>query len=225
MEDETTEGLDLSTASLELIETLLQDTTEPEVFLEILSANRGRPETLKLLAESPYVSEEIKKEAAELFGKQVSLPAEPQKKVRFTEEERKLSLIQQIQKMTAGEKTALAMKGGRDIRTILARDSNKGVVLAVLKNPKMTVTEVELMAHSRNIAEDALRAISKNREWIRDYKVITALVNNAKTPAGIAASLVTNLKLKDLSILEKNKNVSEGVRLLAKRTLQTRKPN
>lgn len=221
MEDESIEEIDLSTVSLELIETLIEDTTEPEVCLEILSANRGRPETLKLLTESPYVSEEIKKEAAELLA----LPAVPQKKIIVQEEERKLGLIQQIQKMTAGEKTAIAMKGGRDIRTILARDSNKGVVLAVLKNPKMTVTEAELMAHSRNIAEDALRAISKNREWIRDYKVITALVNNAKTPPGISASLVTNLKLKDLSILEKNKNVSEGVRLLAKKILQTRKPN
>lgn len=221
MEEENTEELDLSTAPLELIATLLEDTTEPEVCLDILSANKGRPETLKLLAESPYVSDEIKKEAAGLLA----LPAAPQRKASVTEEERKLGLVQQIQKMTAGEKTAIAMKGGRDIRTILARDSNKGVVLAVLKNPKMTVTEAELMAHSRNIAEDALRAISKNREWIRDYKVITALVNNAKTPPGIAASLVTNLKLKDLSILGKNKNVSEGVRLLAKKTLQTRKPN
>lgn len=221
MEDENAEELDLSTASPELIETLLEDLTEPEVFMDILSANKGRPEILKLLAESQYVSDEIKKEAAELL----SLPAVPQKKAAVTEEERKLTLIQQIQKLTAGEKTAIAMKGGRDIRTILARDSNKGVVLAVLKNPKMTATEVELMAHSRNIAEDALRAISKNREWMRDYKIITALVNNAKTPPGIAASLVVNLKLKDLAILEKNKNVSEGVRLLAKKMLQTRKPN
>lgn len=221
MEDERIEELDLSTASLELIGTLLEDTTEPEVCLEILSANRGRQETLKLLTESPYVSENIKKEAAELLA----LPTVPGKKTSVTEEARKFSLIQQIQKMTAGEKTAIAMKGGRDIRTILARDSNKGVVLAVLKNPKMTVTEAELMAHSRNIAEDALRAISKNREWIRDYKVITALVNNAKTPPGISASLVTSLKLKDLAILEKNKNVPEGVRLLAKKMLQARKPN
>lgn len=220
MEDENTEELDLSTASLELIGALIEDTSEPEVCLDILSANKGRPETLKLLAESPYVSEDVKKEAVGLLA----LPAAPQKKAFVPEEERKLGLAQKIQKMTAGEKTAIAMKGGRDIRTILARDSNKGVVLAVLKNPKMTVTEAELMAHSRNVAEDALRAISKNREWIRDYKVITALVNNAKTPPGIAASLVTNLKLKDLSILGKNKNVSEGVRLLAKKTLQTRKP-
>lgn len=221
MEDESAEGIDLATAPLELIEILIEDTTEPEVCLEILSANKGRPETLKLLAESPYVNEDIKKEANSLL----SISVEPHKKVSVTEDDRKLSLIQQIQKMTAGEKTAIAMKGGRDIRTILSRDSNKGVVLAVLKNPKMTVTEAELMAHSRNIAEEALRAISKNREWIRDYKVITALVNNSKTPPGISASLVTNLKLKDLAVLEKNKNVSEGVRLLAKKTLQARKPH
>ncbi len=212
-------GLDLSLASQQVIEVLLEDAPGPEIFMEILSSNQNRPEVLKLLVDSPNVPAEIKGEAS----KQLNLPAKPVAKPAHAGEERKIGLLQKIEKLSVGERIALALRGGQEIRSILLKDSNKEVVLTVLKNPKLTETEVELVAHSRNVPEDALRAIHKNREWLKSYGIILALVNNPKTPPGIAITLVTGLRTKDISILEKNKNVSEAVRSVAKKLLHVRK--
>jgi hypothetical protein len=48
-------------------------------------------------------------------------------------------------------------------------------------------------------------------------------VTNPKTPAGVAVKLVSELKTRDLSIIEKNRNVSEGVRAMAKKLVRARK--
>lgn len=220
MEETKLLEFDLSIASPQLIEILLEDGTESEIFTEIFKSNKNRPEILKLLIESPNVQQEIKEEAVKLM----QLPVIPTEKPKASDDERKQHLIQKLQVLTVGEKISLALKGGRDIRTFLTKDSNKEVVMTVLKNPKITVTEIELMAHSRNVTEEALRTISKNREWVKDYNVILALVNNPKTPPGIGASMVANLKTKDIAILEKNKNVSEAVRTIAKKVIHSRKP-
>lgn len=212
-------GLDLSLASPEAIEVLLADAADTSIYAEILSSNARRPEILKLLAEDPNTPDEIR----EAVAKQLNLPVRIAVKTKGAEEAHKGSLLQKIQHLTVGEKIAIALRGGQEIRSLLLKDANKEVVLTVLKNPKISDTEVELIAHSRNVPEDALRAIHKNREWMKNYSITLALVNNPKTPPGIGITLVTSLRNKDLAILEKNKNVPEGVRAVAKKVLSTKK--
>ena len=103
------------------------------------------------------------------------------------------------------------------------RDSNKEVSLTVLDNPKITETEIELLARSRSVSEEILRIIAKKREWMKSYNVILAMVNNPKAPQGAALRLVSELKTRDLQMLEKNKNVTEGIRSTAKKLLKIRK--
>lgn len=214
-------GLDLSVASPEAIEVLLADAADPEIYREILSSNVNRPEILKMLADDPDVPDEIR----EAVGKQLNLPARVTAKPRISDEARKSSLLQKIQQLTVGERIAIALRGGQEIRSLLLKDANKEVVMTVLKNPKISETEVELIAHSRNVPEDALRAIHKNREWMKNYSINLALVNNPKTPPGIGITLVTSLRIKDLTVLEKNKNVPEAVRAAAKKVLAMKKPH
>jgi hypothetical protein len=214
-------GLDLSLASPEAIEVLLADAAEPAIYREILDSNARRPEILKMLAADPDAPEEVR-DAAE---KQLNLPARITVKPKISDEARKGSLLQKIQHLTVGERIAIALRGGQEIRSLLLKDANKEVVLTVLKNPKISETEVELIAHSRNVPEDALRTIHKNREWMKNYSITLALVNNPKTPPGIGITLVTSLRIKDLAILEKNKNVPDGVRAVAKKVLAIKKPH
>jgi hypothetical protein len=221
MEDPRLIGLDLSVASPEALEILIEDTADHEVFREILTSNAHRPEILKLLIDSPNVPTDIK----EAVWKKLSLPSPLPAKPKHGDEARKHGLLQKIQQLSVGERIALALRGGQEIRSILLKDSNKEVVLTVLKNPRITETEVELVAHSRNIPEEALRAIHKNREWMKNYAINHALVNNPKTPPGIGITLVSGLRLKDIAILEKNKNVPEAIRAIAKKVLHARKPN
>ena len=220
-EDTKLLGLDLSVASLQAIEILIEDAADQEIFNEILTSNSKRPDILKLLIDSPNVPPDIK----EKVWKHLNLPARLPERPRRAEEGRKYGLLQKIEKLTVGERIAIALRGGQEIRSILLKDSNKEVVLTVLKNPKITETEIELVAHSRNVPEDALRAIHKNRDWMKNYNINHALVNNPKTPPGIGITLVSSLRLKDIAILEKNKNVPEAIRAAAKKLLQARKPH
>lgn len=215
-------GIDLSTASEALIELIIEDAVEASVYEEIARANTHRPEILRLLLDSP----ETPDEARTLVSGMLSIPAKPKSgivRVQKTPEVRAQSILQRIQKLGVSEKIQLALRGGKEIRTILMRDPNKEVCLTVLDNPKLTDTEVELIARSRSIPDEALRKITKRREWMKNYNVILALLTNPKLPSGIALPLVNELKTRDLAMLEKNRNVSEGLRGTAKKLLRARK--
>jgi hypothetical protein len=216
-------GLDLSVASLEVIELLIEDASGDDVFDEIARANQGRQDILELLFNYPDTPEQIKTYISGILH----LPAEPAVKIateKKTREARPQNLLQKIQSLSVGERLQLALKGGREIRSILVKDANKQVMLSVLENQKITDSEVEMIARSRSVHEEALRIISKNREWLKNYAITFALVTNPKTPPGISVTLISGLKVKDLVILEKNKNVPELIRSSAKRLLTVRKP-
>ena len=220
MEETKLIGLDLSVASIEVIEILLEFSPEPEVFKEVFESNRNRPDVLKIMMRQDALPSEIREDIQRILNLPVMALELPHP---VSAEARKETLLQRIQHLTVGEKIALALRGGQQIRSILLKDPNKEVVLSVLKNPKMTETEVEMLSHSRNAPEEALRAICRNREWTKNYNILFALVNNPKTPPGLSVPFVTSLRTKDLVILEKNKNVPEAVRAAARRLVQSRK--
>lgn len=217
-------GVDLSIASKEMIEALLAEAVEPGTYEEILRANTQRPEIIKILIENPDTPENVREEA----GKLLQVPVKAGGAVRKTEETPEVhaqTMLQKVQNLTVSERRLMAMRGGREVRSILLKDTNKQIMLAVLDNPKITESEVEIFAHSRSIPDDALRAITKNRDWMKNYGVLLAVITNPKTPAGIAIPLLSSLKLKDLATIEKNKNVAEALRTGAKKLVQSRKPH
>ena len=221
-EDKILIGIDLSNASPMLIELLIEDSIDESIFKEIAKANIKRPDILKILLESPETPDDVRQEVSSALSVPVKAKAEIVR-VPKTSEERALTILQRIQKLSVSERIHLALRGGKEIRSILLRDSNKEVSLTVLGNPKITDNEIEVIAKSRSIHDEALRKITKKREWMKNYNIVYALVTNPKTPPGIALPLVTELKTKDLGILERNKNVSEGIRSTAKKLLRARK--
>ncbi|MBI5188094.1 MAG: hypothetical protein HZA07_03345 [Nitrospirae bacterium] len=223
MEEQRLLAIDLSIASKELIEALIEDASEPAIFEEIAKANMDRPEILKLLIENPDTPEDVKQQVAKILPVPVVKPSSEVVSTKKTSEMRTQSLLVRIQKMSVSEKLFLALRGGKEIRSILIKDSNKEVVMNVLENPRITDSEIEAIARSRSIHDEALRKIARNREWMKNYGVILALVTNPKTPPGISVPLVSDLKTKDIIVLEKNKNVPDAVRVAAKKLLQWRK--
>jgi hypothetical protein len=221
-EDKLLIGMDLSIASPLLIDLLMEDAPDPSIFGEIAKANENRPEILRLLLENPNVPDEIRQQISGVMSVPVKVKPGIAREHRTTEE-RTQTMFQRVQKLSVPERIILALRGGKEIRTILFRDSNKSVSLNVLDNPKITDSEIEMIAKSPSIPEDALRKITKKRGWMKKYEIVYALVMNPKTPAGIALPLLTDLKTRDLALLEKNRNVSEGIRGTAKRILKARR--
>ena len=139
----------------------------------------------------------------DLTGEQKSSSAE--------EEEEFISLEQRIKNMPVGHKIKLAFKGNKEARSILIRDTNKSVAVAVVKSGRLTDGEVSSYAGNRNLADDVIREISANKEFVRKYPVKVALVNNPKTPTSTALGFVSLLHKKDLQHLSRNKNVSSVI--------------
>jgi hypothetical protein len=134
-------------------------------------------------------------------------------------EAEKLGLMERIAKMTVPEKVKAAIKGTREMRAILVRDSNKMVALAVLSSPRMTDTEIATIARMGSVSEDVLRVIARNRAWTKNYDVICALVKNSKTPLALSMNLLGRLNEKDVKLVSINRNVAEPLRIAARKKI------
>ncbi|NWF52411.1 MAG: hypothetical protein HXY47_04945 [Nitrospirae bacterium] len=222
MEEQRPLELDLSSAPKEVIELLVEDVSDSSIFEDIVKSNFKRPEILKLILECPDTPLSVRQQIAEVL----KLPVKTFQKIEKTQgkpEIRAQTIYQKIQGLSFSEKRLLALRGGREVRSVLLKDPNKEISLTVLENPKITETEVELIAKSRSSPEEAIRKIIRKREWMKNYSIVLALVSNPKTPPGIGMPLLSGLKTKDLMSLEKNKNVSEAIRSSARSLLRGRK--
>lgn len=134
----------------------------------------------------------------------------------------RVSLIRKVMFMTARDRMKLAMKGDREARSILIRDSNKVVSTAVINNPRVTDQEVENISAMRTVSDEVLRLIALNRAWARSYPIIHNLVRNPRSPIPTVIGILPRIRTKDLHNLSLNRNVSEAVRRQALRLSQAR---
>jgi len=133
----------------------------------------------------------------------------------------KISVLEQIAGMSVPQKIQAAIKGDREVRSILIRDANKLVCCAVIKSPRITDSEVEFYANLRNVQTDVLRLIAQNREWSKSYKVVLNLVRNPRTPVTFTTKLLSRLNKKDLKGLVRDRGVPEVLRTMARRMSAT----
>lgn len=129
----------------------------------------------------------------------------------------RLALIRRIMLMKIKDRIKLGMKGDREARSILIRDSNKVVATAVINNPRITDQEVEAIAAMRTVSDEVLRMIAMNRAWARQYPIIHNLARNPRTPLVSVMGILPRLYTKDLKALSQNRNVPEAVRRQAVR--------
>jgi hypothetical protein len=133
---------------------------------------------------------------------------------------KRLATFQRLSLLTVSEKIKAAMRGSREERTILIRDPNKLVSLAVLSSPKVNDREIESYAKMANVSEDVLRVIGGTRAWTKSYSVIRALAFNPKSPIPVSMALVSRLVEKDVRTLAMDRNIAEPVKILARKFLQ-----
>jgi hypothetical protein len=151
--------------------------------------------------------------AAEPLVDDLSEPPSAQEPVGEDDQTRVLSGL------AIADRLKLAMKGTREQRAQLIRDSNKIVATAVLSSPKLTDSEVEAFCKMGNVSEDVLRIIGTNRAWLKNYGVILGLTRNPKTPLGLSMQMMHRLTEKDVKMLTVDRNVPEALRLAARRLL------
>jgi hypothetical protein len=129
------------------------------------------------------------------------------------------AVIEQVSRMGFTQRMKAALRGSREMRAILIRDSNKMVATAVLSSPKLTGPEVENFARMANVSDDILRIIAGNRAWTKNYNVVVALVKNPKTPVAVSLNFMSRLNHRDLSSLSVDRNVPEPLRIAARKRI------
>jgi hypothetical protein len=139
------------------------------------------------------------------------------KKAAAAAPDRRDSTLLKISKLDIRGRISLAMRGNKEDRSILIRDSTKLVAIAVLESPKITDGEVEKFALQKNVLESVLRAIPMKRRFAKNYNIIRNLVQNPRTPMDLALSLMKNLLARDLKNLSGNKEVADTIRKVALR--------
>ena len=135
----------------------------------------------------------------------------------------RIALIRRIMMMGIKDRIKLAMKGDREARSILIRDSNRIVAQGVLQNPRITEQEIEKIAAMRTVPDEVLRSIGINRTWARNYLIVHNLARNPRTPLPTAMNILPRIQTKDLKAISSNRNVSEAIRKQAMRLLGTRR--
>jgi hypothetical protein len=181
------------------------------------------------LAKQVSLKLELEQAAAEAALEQmglVAVGAEPDDAREPTEDEKeaenkKLSITQQIMRMGVAKKIEWAnKKGNKEVRTLLLRDPNKLVQLAVIQSPRITDGEIAKVAQSRTSPNEVLQYVYNNRQLMKNYSIKMNIISNPKVPVGVSMRFLSGLRMAEVKALAKNKNVPQGLASAAKKLLE-----
>jgi hypothetical protein len=137
------------------------------------------------------------------------------------DEIKKLSITQQIMRMGVAKKIEWAnKKGNKEVRTLLLRDPNKLVQLAVIQSPRITGGEIAKVAQSRTSPNEVLQYIYNSRQLMKNYAIKMNIISNPKVPVGVTMRFLSGLRMAEVKALAKNKNVPQGLSSAAKKLME-----
>ncbi|MBS1766185.1 MAG: hypothetical protein JST05_02110 [Acidobacteria bacterium] len=191
--------------------------------LEILDeVQAGRLD--KAWAELPMPKEATAEEReAEIADAPHETPEEIVRAIQaFEGQEINLSVAKRIARLKTNQKIMLAIKGGKEERTILIREANRLIQENVMRNGRITEGEVAFIANMRTVNDGVLRIITMNREWMKKYAIVKAIVYNPRTPIALALSNLKRINEFDMKLMQRDKNIPEVLRREAKRYLESK---
>jgi len=136
-------------------------------------------------------------------------------------EGKRLTIAQKISKLSIAKKIEWAnKKGNKEVRTILLRDPNKLVQLAVVQSPRISEGEIAKVANTRTAPGEVLQHIYNNRQLTKNYTIKVNLVNNPKVPVAVAMRFLVLLRSSELKGVSKNRNISPALQSQARKMLE-----
>ena len=201
----------------ENITVLLRDPKLAPEAIEYFARHAGeRRDWIEALLSNPSLPEE---DRVLLVAANAMLPEEMEE---VPEDEEDLNISQRIQRMNIGQKIKTAMKGNKEARTILIKDTNRDVYMAVLKNPGLKENEIEMLTKNTGTNVEILRAIANNREWVANRNILNGLVMNPKTPVNLSIRFLSRLGRKDIEFIAKSRSLPVALRNNAKRMISSK---
>lgn len=218
-----------------------------EILLLREDAILEQPEILEALEGNPQLSAYSRRRIGELRAHLLRRETEPQQKdPAEPTDEQVLGAIEEAQAYEAGASTSerdqqtglsdaqvrllpvpvrrkLARGASKSLRGMLLRDPNPQVALAALSEGALSDGEIEQIAANRSVVGDVLEEVARRRDWVTKPKIVSALVHNPRTPAGVAVRLLPRVGVRELASLARDHNVSSAVRTQAGRLYRMRR--
>lgn len=117
------------------------------------------------------------------------------------------------------DKIQRALKGDREARFAVLRDTNRSLHLHVLRNPGLALDEVAAIARMTGVSVDALKQIANKREWGHRPEIAIALIRNPTVPVPVAIELLGFVSDGDLQQLAKDTRTRDPVQRAARKRL------
>lgn len=133
-----------------------------------------------------------------------------------------IPLDRKIAVMAVGEKVQLALHGNRDARQLLMRERAGVIQSSLVRNPKITLDEVQALARAPQLAPDTAETLAQHPIYGASPQIAMALVRNPRTPLPIATQLVAKLGPADLRTVAKGLGVRTQVAAVARKRLVER---
>lgn len=132
--------------------------------------------------------------------------------------ERKLAM------MSVGEKVQQALHGNRDVRQLLIRDRAGPVQSSLVRNPRITLDEIQALARAPQLAAETAETLAQHPTYGLSPQIALALVRNPRTPLPIAQQLIARLNPADLRAVAKGQGVRTQVAAAARNRLVKNEP-
>lgn len=116
----------------------------------------------------------------------------------------------------------LATLGTAFDRSIAIRSTIRTVAMAAIRSPAVRPNEAIKYAGNRALHEDVIRYIANKKEWTQLAAIRLSLINNNKTPLGVALRFLPFLHQRDLKGVSKSRNIPGPLVKAAKELLAKR---
>lgn len=130
------------------------------------------------------------------------------------------SLWERLRAMTPPQKILLAPKADRLTRALLVQESDPQVLLALLKNPRLSLDEVVRVAKSSLLSFQAADLILKTNPWFANLDIRLALVHNPKLAIPFALRILQTLPENEVRTIAKGAATSMALKQAAMKRLQ-----
>lgn len=108
-----------------------------------------------------------------------------------------------------------AITADKDELRLLIQHPSVEVLKNIFLNRNLNEEHVHILASRKNVPSSLIEYIYNIKKWKENYKVISALSRNPRTPEKIALQILKSLRILDLAELTRNKQVRISVRAKA----------
>lgn len=121
-------------------------------------------------------------------------------------------LIERLPALAVGEKIAIARRASRPVLQTLRHDPTRGVVAALLDNPRLTEGDVLPLLAADTTRPQVIEVVLGHRKWGNRYQVRSTAVRNPNAPLTVALRHLPLLKKVDLKAVAGDPRLQPALR-------------